>query len=167
MGSLHMNSTDRGPAGTPIQGLLNPAAARLTAAPLRSPPPPAPRAQGRRVQTGDSDSPGRRRAAGRPGGRPPRAMSDERRRRRRRRRRALLGPRFPLRGSRAPGAPCLGGAARLRGSGSARRRGPEAAWPSSVRQSDSGERSGVRDARARGRGRWPPSCCAAQEPPPW
>ncbi|XP_055666481.1 collagen alpha-1(III) chain-like [Falco peregrinus] len=28
------------------------------------------------------------------------------------------GPRFPLRGSRAPGAPCLGGAARLRGSGS-------------------------------------------------
>lgn len=45
--------------------------------------------------------------------------------------------------------------------------GPEAAWPSSVRQSDSGERSGVRDARARGRGRWPPSCCAAQEPPPW
>lgn len=48
-------------------------------------------------------------------------MSDERRRRRRRRRRALLGPRFPLRGSRAPGAPCLGGAARLRGSGSARR----------------------------------------------
>lgn len=31
------------------------------------------------------------------------------------------GPRFPLRGSRAPGAPCLGGAARLRGSGFARR----------------------------------------------